>query len=66
MSDKGTECFQPIREPETRRDRFAAAALTGLLANPNFQWDLARAYTPDESVAKRAFEIADAMLGQGP
>ena len=44
------------------RDYFAAAALSGLLANQKFDWDLAPAYTPDENVSRRALEIADAML----
>lgn len=45
----------PTNAPEqpTLRDRFAMAALTGLLADPN---------EDGKDVAKRAYGFADAML----
>jgi hypothetical protein len=44
------------------RDYFAAQAMSGMLANRNFQWDLSPSFTPDENLARRAFAVADAML----
>lgn len=46
----------------SRREYFAAAAIQGMLANPNFVWDLTSDHTPEENVARRAYAVADAML----
>lgn len=49
---------------ETLRDRFAMAALQGLLANPTALKNTVRVFgfRGDDILAKQAYEFADAML----
>jgi hypothetical protein len=53
--DELTEAIDTYKLPELR-DRFAIAALTGLLSS--------RAYTDPNALAAEAYEIADAMIAE--
>jgi hypothetical protein len=46
----------------TKRDYFAAAALTGICANSYTPWSPNIADITDEQITKAAFDLADAML----
>lgn len=48
-----------------RRDRFAAAALQGLLASETLVWDDILAYGVGDSLPRAAWAIADAMMDAG-
>ena len=45
--------------PPTLRDRFAMAALTGLLASPEPSW---RIVPSQQEIISKSYELADAML----
>jgi hypothetical protein len=46
----------------TKREYFAAAALTGICANSYTPWSPNVADITDEQITKAAFDLADAML----
>ncbi len=46
-----------LQPQKTLRDEFAMAALTGMWADPNLDWDCAE-------FAKMAYKAADAMLAE--
>jgi hypothetical protein len=50
-------------ETETLRDKFAMAALTGMLASEDQEFEMSRMYYPAQA-AGRAYEMADAMLAE--
>lgn len=47
----------------TLRDRFAMAALNGMLASEDQEFEISRMYRP-ACAASRAYEMADAMLAE--
>lgn len=50
-------------ELPTTRQRYACAAITGLLSNPNYNGKLGQSHPDDNlTVAKAAFALADAMV----
>ncbi len=55
--EKQTEFKGPLFINETLRDRFAMAALTGLVGHPRNREDY-------ELLANMAFQIADAMMNR--
>lgn len=66
MSEMATITFDEIKElkasREELRDRFATAALQGLLACPDNNEIYCEADDPCQYYAKRAYKYADAML----